>query len=250
MNDEQNGSREAAHDLELWLVHALEQLPGVLAAAVWLADLRTVRAVHVTAAPGASITILGNATTRVLRKHGLEFERGAIQVAYHQEPQRAAPAATSAPTAAPAGARPPVAGPSRPAQPTPQELPTIRFLLLHDMSIQRAGSRVTCTVQVERGPAVFEGEAMELDTESGRARAAARATLTAAERAEEQLALGLEGALVLDMFGRRYVATSVEAAVNRRFALLAGLVPVDPARSLEEAACLSALRAIDRWIAI
>jgi hypothetical protein len=31
--------------------------------------------------------------------------------------------------------------------------------------------------------------------------------------------------------------------------LLAGLVPVDPGRSLEEAACLAALRAIDRWIA-
>jgi len=243
MNDDQNGSREAAHDLELWLVHAIEQLPGVLAAAVWLADLKHVRAVHVTAAPDASLTILGNATARVLRKHGLEFAREAIHVAYHAEPRIPAAAAAAAP---PGGAAP---GTGTPPGAT-QDGSAIRFLLLHDMSIQRAGSRVTCTVQIERGPAVFEGEAIELDTEAGRARAAARATLTAAERAEEKLALGLEGALVLDMFGRRYVATSVEAAVNRRFALLAGLVPVDPARSLEEAACLSALRAIDRWIAI
>jgi hypothetical protein len=51
------------------------------------------------------------------------------------------------------------------------------------------------------------------------------------------------------MFGRRYIAASVEASLERRFALLAGLVPVDPGRSLEEAACLAALRAIDRWIA-
>ncbi len=247
MSEDQNGAREAAHDLELWLVHALEQLPGVVAAAVWLADLNTVRAVHVTAAPDASLTILGNAAARVLRKHGLEFTRDAIHTEYHEQPR--VPAAAGAP-----GARPrPDESATVPASVAPAasaDAAAIRFLLLHDMSIQRAGSRVTCMVQVERGADVFEGEAMELDTEAGRARAAARATLTAAERAEERLALGLEGALVLDLFGRRYVATSVEAAVNRRFALLAGLVPVDPARSLEEAACLSALRAIDRWIAI
>jgi hypothetical protein len=51
------------------------------------------------------------------------------------------------------------------------------------------------------------------------------------------------------MFGRKYVAASVEAALDRRFALLAGLVPIDPARSLEEAAAMAALHAIDRWIA-
>jgi len=73
--------------------------------------------------------------------------------------------------------------------------------------------------------------------------------LTAAERAADNVALGLEGTILLDMFGRRYVAASVEAAVDRRFALLAGLVPVDPSRSIEEAACLAALRAVDRWIA-
>ena len=226
MIDDENGSREAAHDLELWLVTALEQLPGVVAAAVWLADLRRVRAVHITAAHSASTTILANATARVLRKNGLEFTPDSIRVGH--EEQEAAKPAHNEPATVSAG---------------------VRFLLLRDLSIQRAGSRVTCTVQVERGPEIFSGEAVELDTEAGRARAAARATLSAAERADGTLALGLEGTLVLDMFGRKYVAASVEAAVNRRFALLAGLVPVDPSRSLEEAACLAALRAIDRWIA-
>jgi hypothetical protein len=96
---------------------------------------------------------------------------------------------------------------------------------------------------------VVVGAALVLDTAAGRARPAARATLFAAERADTRLALGLEGTVILDMFGRKYVAASVEAAVERRFALLAGLVPVDPGRSLEEAASLAALRAIDRWIA-
>jgi hypothetical protein len=124
-----------------------------------------------------------------------------------------------------------------------------RFLVLRDFDVSRTGARVTCKVRIDRGTTVFEGESVELDTEAGRARAAARATLFAAERADTRLALGLEGTVILDMFGRKYVAASVEAAVERRFALLAGLVPVDPGRSLEEAASLAALRAIDRWIA-
>lgn len=230
MSEEANGSREAAHDLELWLVHAIEQLPGVLAAAVWLSDLRSVRAVHITVAPNASATILANATARILRKHGVDFAPESIRVMSRD--------AEGKETEAPAAAAPQASAAS-----------PVRFLLLHDINVARSGSRVTCTVQVERGTAVFEGEAIELDTEAGRTRAAARAALFAAERADDKLALGLEGTILLDMFGRKYVAASVEAAIERRFALLAGLVPVDPARSVEEAACLAALRAIDRWIA-
>jgi hypothetical protein len=233
MSEQPSGSREAAHDLELWLVHAIEQLPGVLAAAVWLNDLKHIRAVHITASPNASATIIANATARVLRKHGLEFAPEAIRVMTRDAEGREVDAPPTPPTGA-----------------SPAASPTgVRFLLLHDLAVARQGSRVTCNVQVERGTALFQGEAVELDTESGRTRAAARATLTAAERAADRLALGLEGTQLLDMFGRRYVAASVEAAIERRFALLAGLVPVDPARSVEEAACLAALRAIDRWIA-
>jgi len=231
--DDVNGSREAVHDLELWLVHAIQQLPGVLAAGIWLNDLKVLRAAHITIAQGASATIIANATARVLRKHGLEFVPQAIRVMTRDAEGQE----TEAPTTSPRGTGP---------APSPTG---VRFLLLHDLSIARSGSRITCNVKVERGTAVFQGEAIELDTESGRTRAAARATLTAAESAAEKLALGLEGTQLLDMFGRKYVAASVEAAIDRRFALLAGLVPVDPARSVEEAACLAALRAIDRWIA-
>ena len=109
-------------------------------------------------------------------------------------------------------------------------------------------ARITCSVVLARGTERLDGEAVELDTEAGRTRAAARATLVAAERAADNLALGLEGASVLELFGRRYVAAAVEAAVDRRFASLAGLATIDPSRSIEEAACLAALWAIDRWI--
>jgi hypothetical protein len=135
VSDAENGSRDAAHDLELWLVHAIEQLPGVLAAAVWLNDLNHLRAVHVTAAPNASTIIIANATARILRTHGLQFAPESIRVVFRDGD--AQPAGTVTAAAAPAT--------------------VMRFLLLHDMSLTRAGSRVTCTVQVERGPAVFEG---------------------------------------------------------------------------------------------
>jgi hypothetical protein len=137
------------------------------------------------------------------------------------------------------------------AEPSPRPLPSFapprpRFLALHDLIISRSGSRVTCTVTLRRGEDNFEGVAVELDTETGRIRAAARATLAAAERADESLVLGLEGTALVELFGRRYVAASVETAFERRFAILAGLAPIDPTRSPEEAGCIAALRAIDR----
>lgn len=88
-----------------------------------------------------------------------------------------------------------------------------------------------------------------MDTPSGRARAAARATLAAAEQAAPGSSLGLEGIAIVDLFSRSYVAVSVEAAHDRHFALLAGLVTLEPTRAVEDAAVLATLRAIDRWIA-
>ena len=235
MVDDGNPVRDVAHDLELWLVQSIEQIPGVLAAAVWLTDLQKVRALHITAAPTASGIIITNAAAQVLRRHGLQFSPEMIRVAFRDE-------AVSSPASLTPGAEPtPVPAGGSPGH--------VRFLVLADMGITRSGSRVTANVTVGKGDERLEGEAVELDTEAGRARAAARATLAAAERAGSSLALGLDGLFLLDMFGRRYVAVSVEAAVERRFALLAGLVPIDPQRSPEEAACLAALHAIDRWIA-
>jgi hypothetical protein len=207
------------------LIRAIQQLPGVLAASVWLAAPGRLRALHITAAPRASGLIIANAAAQLLRRIGLAFESDMIRVAFRDGQESSAPSdrAHSA------------------------ESPN-RFLVLDDLAITRIGSRVTCRVTVRHDNTAFEGEATELDTEAGRVRAAARATLAAAERADHSLALGLEGTTLLDMFGRRYVAASVEAAVDRRFAILAGLVPIDPARSPEEASCLATLRAVDRWI--
>jgi hypothetical protein len=145
----------------------------------------------------------------------------------------------------------PLAPPQLHAETTNGNGAAARFLVLRDISVSRAGNRVACRVRLTRDHTVFEGEAREPDTEPGRARAAARATLAAAEQAAgSNAALGLEGLLLNELFHRRYVAVSIEGSSGRRHALLSGLVPVDPGRSTEEAAAMATLHAIDRWIAL
>ena len=89
-----------------------------------------------------------------------------------------------------------------------------------------------------------------MDTPAGRARAAARATLAAAEQAVPGATFGLEGVTITNLFSRSYLAVSVEAAFERQFAVLAGLVDLDPTRAVEDAAVLATLRAIDRWAGV
>jgi hypothetical protein len=102
---------------------------------------------------------------------------------------------------------------------------------------------------LRRGDQSFRGEAAEIESPTGRARAAARATLGAAAQAIDGMIFGLEGIALMDFFGRAYCVVSVEAAHQRRFIILSGIVAIDASRSPEEAAALAALRAIDRWIA-
>ena len=123
-----------------------------------------------------------------------------------------------------------------------------RFLVLDSVELHKTGPRVTCIVKLNRRGVCFRGEAGELDTPPGRARAAARATLAAATQAVESVSFGLEGSAYTDLFSRRYVVVSIEAAQHRRFIILSGIVAIDATRSVEEAAALATLRAIDRWI--
>lgn len=105
-------------------------------------------------------------------------------------------------------------------------------------------------MKLKRREQCVRSEASELDTVPGRARAAARATLAAATQAVDAYSFGLEGVQYVDLFGRRYVAVSIEAVQHRRFVILSGIVALDAARSPEDAVCLATLRAIDRWIAV
>jgi hypothetical protein len=120
--------------------------------------------------------------------------------------------------------------------------------VLDSLEIHKASARITCITRLRQRDQLFRGEAAELDSQLGRARAAAQATLAAAALAVNDAAFGLEGVALADFFGRSYVIVSVEAAQRRRFIVLSGILALDSARSPEEAAALATLRAIDRWL--
>lgn len=121
-----------------------------------------------------------------------------------------------------------------------------RPLVRHDLQILRGDRRAICRVELLHEGDVVAAEAADLDTEAGRARAAARATLNAAEAAYPGRSLGLEGLRVVELGGRLHIALSVEAVSDRRTARLSAITAIDP--SHEEAACLAALGAIERWL--
>lgn len=209
--------RYAASQIETRLTRELEQIPGVLAANVWLRDRETIREVYVTGAPGTSSFILESTVTSILQRCGLAFDAARIHIA----PMDAAVAPT-----------PPWRG---------------RFLILDDIEISRADQQVTCQVRILRRGEPVTGAGHDVDSEHGRARAAVQATLRAAEEAASGIAFGLEGLHIPDYFGRRYVVLSIEAALARRRSHLPGIAAIT--QSAEHAACLATLSAIERWLA-
>jgi hypothetical protein len=210
------------HDVELHASTELERLPGVISAAVWVDAQARLRHARIRILPGVAPSIVANAAGRVMQALAIQFDSRAVIVETLSLPEVEGITMTA-----------PQSG---------------RFLLLQDISIGRAGVQVTCRVQLLRDGAPAAGEARELDTSSGRIRAAAQATLRAAETTVDNLALGLEAATITQLFGRSYAIVSVEAAIGRRLATLSGMAPLDPSRTPEEAVCLATLRAIDRWI--
>jgi hypothetical protein len=212
----------STHDVELRLMVEIERLPGVIAAAVWI-DGSEITDLRIHAQPGASSTILANAVTRVVERFGVALDPRTLRIVTANvigAPERA------------------------------DGLGGGRLLVLQDIGLTREGSRITCHVRLTHEGGTAVGDASELDSEAGRARAAVLATMRAAESTADGLVLGLEGLSVVSLFGRRYVALAIEAAMKRRFATLSGFAPMDPARPLEEAACMAALRAIDRWMSL
>ena len=186
---------------------------------------------YIAVAPRAAATVVHQAAADILDREGLAFATGTIQIGQIDD------AATPAPAA-----------PARFEEP-PLQAWQGRFLILGGIDVHRADNHITCKVQLIRLGETFEAECKELDTETGRARAAARATLAAAEQASTSARLGLEGAMIIDLMGRRYVVVSVEATAARRFSHLSGILGTDAVRSIEEAACLAALSAVERWVA-
>lgn len=216
MSDPTPVGLEATRAVERELVAEVEQIPGVLAAAIWLRDAQHLREAFVTGAPGSSIAVLRAAVSDVLTRRGLVFRPEDLQVALVDEDA------------------------------IPLPLWRGRGLVFDRLESHRADNWVTCRVYVTRRGAPAVGEAREIDTELGRARAAARAVLDAASKTTRGITFGLEGVHFLEVVSRRYVLVSIEAAFGRRHSHLPGVGTIE--RSIEDAACLATLNALERWL--
>ena len=237
-------------------VDAVERINGVVAASIQLGAGVRVDSIRVATMPDAPQGTIRERTLVTLRELGYEIDHAAVLVS----PIGGAESATI--VAAPARSEPPTNGPAGPKAPTEEEhaapAPVLdeqgpppawhgRFLVLDAVDIRRAEARVICTVRLKRLGESFSAEVQELDTQQGRARAAARAALLAAEKAGEGVGLSLEGIVIQEFFGRQYVLAFVDGVAHRRFASLSGILAVE--HSLEHASALAILRAVERWVA-
>jgi hypothetical protein len=190
----------------------LERLPGVLAATLFL-DTPAPPRVYVATAPDTDTDALRAIIVGLLRDHGFHVPDGNIHVA---------------------------TAPRRPAAGT--VLPRVS---LDAVDVHRSESRADCTVRLRSGDRTANATATEPDTQSGRARAAARATLGAAESLDPDFRFGLEGLRMLDLFGHQAVILLIDATAGRSQSRLPGAALLE--RSVEEAAALAALHALRAW---
>ena len=124
-----------------------------------------------------------------------------------------------------------------------------RRLVLGNVHIERAaGQKVTCRIDLNDADEVFTGEAEGPDFEKARMEVAATALLEAAQQAAGPgVILALKGIDTVGAFGQSYVLAAVNGSLKRDSAALSGVVRVRD--SVEEAAVLACLQAINRWIA-
>ena len=178
--------------------------------------------------------IVRNIESALLAEFGLQIDHRKISIARVTAPEiPAAPLAAASPAEAPAAS--PVVSSDR------------RFVLGNIHIERAAGQKVTCRVDLAHDDSVFTGEAEGPDFEKARMEVAATAALEAAQQATgDKVSLSLQGIDSVGAFGQSFVLAAVNGTVRRESESLAGVVRVR--ESVEEAAVLACLQAINRWV--
>ena len=189
----------------------LERLPGVLAATLFL-DTPSAPRAYLAVSADADTDALRSTAAALLRDHGHPVSDDRVHIGH-------------APSRRLAGALP--------------------RATLDGLDVHRSENRVECSVRIRAQSHTTYGACSEPDSPSGRARAAARAALQAAEALDPDYRFGLQGVRPLDLFGSEAVVVLVDASAGRGHAYLPGAALVD--RSVEEAAALAALLALRGW---
>jgi hypothetical protein len=190
----------------------LEQLPGVVAAKSFL-DNRTPPLVYLATTADADQEALRQVVLVLLRDHGYQATPERVHVGV--PPARATPA------------------------------PALPRVSLDGLDVWRSQGRIECTARLRAAERETCGTAGEPDTPAGHARAAARATLLAAEGLDPDFRFGLEGVRVVELSGRAVVVVLIDARAGRNQTHLSGSALAD--RPVEESAALATLHALRGW---
>ena len=122
-----------------------------------------------------------------------------------------------------------------------------RGVLFEKVDIRpEARHRVTITVTLKMGSDTVTGEQDAADTPNARAQAAARAAVAAVDKVLPHGTLELEGAMVVEAFGKQFAFAGVQVVGPRGQRLLTGTCEVR--HTPEESAVLAVLDATNRWL--
>jgi len=247
----------------------LLEVPSVLAAYVREDVHGNPREIHLLVSPGRDVRQLAREACAVLKSRlGIEIDQRIISIAQLSEhvtdwsrpaesgagesgrdnspiARHGSDPAIEVPTPASDGAVPQRGG-------APAMLPGEPRLVYSGVEVRFGNGRAEARVRLAVDEEVFDGEAHDVDTQSGRIRAAASATLAAAADAcRGSMEFHLEGASLVRVFDRDMVIVSAVAfspLVGRKPLPLVGAQPVDI--DVEEAATFASLKAIARVVTL
>jgi hypothetical protein len=226
----------------------LATLPGIIAARIVASDTGAVDEIHLlTTSEVTPKQTVRNVESALIAHFGMRIDHRKISVATSVDTKRplsheplesvGSGAAASVSAAGVAGAELAATG-------------LRRKYYFEDVEVRRSRSKgVQCRVTLRKGEESHIGEAEGLESERSRIDLAARATLSAIALAEggvSDKALALDGAMVVEAFGREFVFVGVTVRTGRESALVSGSCEIRD--SAETAAALAVLDATNRWI--
>jgi hypothetical protein len=220
----------------------LATLPGVLSAKIVASESGAVDEIHLlTTSEFSPKQTVRNVESALLAHLGLRVDHRKISVATTNEAAKAG-VATSA-----ADATPFVSAPLAEVRSAPR-----RRFYFEDVEVRRSRARgIACRVTLRKGDASYVGDADGVEGGDGsdrvRVETAARATLKAITQTEVgERVLALDGATLVNTFGRVFVFVGVAARAGRTTALLTGSCEVR--ENPETAGVLAVLDATNRWV--
>jgi hypothetical protein len=220
----------------------LATLPGIIAARIVAGETGTVDEIHLlTTAEVTPKQTVRNVESALIAHFGMRIDHRKISVATSVDSKRSIADDAEAGSLA-------AAAETEVAVRTALEGSVRRKLYFEDVEVRRSRSKgVQCRVTLRKGEESYIGEAEGLESERSRVDLAARAALSAIAMAEGgEKGLALDGAMVVEAFGREFVFAGVTVRTGRESALMTGSCEIR--ESAETASALAVLDATNRWI--